>query len=70
MELLEELLGKYGLKTASVGASFEELRDNPESLVERAKAFGAQYVMCAWVPHNGDFGLEDTEKAQGIEAKK
>lgn len=59
-----ELLGKYGLKTASVGASFEELRDNPESLVDRAKAFGAQYVMCAWIPHNGDeFGLEDTEKA-------
>lgn len=58
------LLEKYGLKTASVGASFEELENNPAALIEKAKAFGASYVMCAWIPHNGDeFGIADTRKA-------
>lgn len=58
------LLNKYGLKTASVGASFEELEENPAALIDKAKAFGASYVMCAWIPHNGDdFGIADTRKA-------
>lgn len=58
------LLEKYGLKTASIGASFEELAENPAALIEKAKAFGASYVMCAWIPHKGnDFGIADTRKA-------
>lgn len=58
------LLEKYGLKTASIGASFEELDENPAALIEKAKAFGASYVMCAWIPHKGnDFGISDTRKA-------
>jgi sugar phosphate isomerase/epimerase len=58
------LLDKYGLKTASIGASFEELAENPAALIPKAKAFGAEYVMCAWIPHNGDdFGIADTQKA-------
>lgn len=58
------LLAKYGLKTASIGASFEELEKDPSALADRARAFGATYVMCAWVPHNGDdFTLADTQKA-------
>jgi sugar phosphate isomerase/epimerase len=58
------LLEKYGLKTASIGASFEELDENPAALIEKAKAFGASYIMCAWIPHKGnDFGISDTRKA-------
>ena len=57
------LLDKYGLKTIAIGASYEELRDNPEALIPKAKAFGASYIMCAWIPHKGKFGLKDTEKA-------
>lgn len=58
------LLGKYGLKTASIGASFEELENDPAALVEKAKAFGATFVMCAWVPHEGDsFGIAETRRA-------
>ena len=58
------LLEKYGLKTASIGASFEELEKDPAALIESAKAFGATYVMCAWVPHKGDqFGEAETRKA-------
>ncbi len=62
-----QLLDKYGLKVASIGASFEELEKDPASLVEKARSFGASYVMCAWIPHQGDaFGLEDTEKAIAV----
>jgi len=58
------LLEKYGLKTASIGASFEELEKDPAALIDQAKAFGATYVMCAWVPHDGDeFGEAETRKA-------
>ena len=63
----EEFLGllkKYGLKTASVGAGYDTLRDDPASIIPQAKAFGASYVMCAWIPHDGNtFGLEETEAA-------
>lgn len=62
-----KLLGKYGLKTASIGAGFEELEKDPAALIEKAKAFGATYVMCAWVPHSGDqFGEAETRKAIAV----
>ncbi|MFM1878065.1 MAG: hypothetical protein RLZZ241_931 [Bacteroidota bacterium] len=61
------LLDKYDLKTASIGASFEELEENPAALIDKAKAFGATYVMCAWIPHNGnEFGIADTERAIAV----
>ncbi|GMN10999.1 sugar phosphate isomerase/epimerase [Croceitalea sp. MTPC9] len=62
-----DLLNENGLKTASVGTSLEELRDNPQEALRRAKAFGAKYAMCPWIPHNGDdFTLDDTENATKI----
>ena len=64
---LEEFLGllkKYELDAVSIGASFEELANDPEAVVAKAKAYGAAYVMCAWIPHKGDdFTIEDTKKA-------
>jgi len=59
-----DLLKKYELEVVSVGASFEELANDPEAVAAKAKAYGARYVMCAWIPHNGDdFTIEDTKKA-------
>ena len=64
---LEEFLGllkKYELDAVSIGASFEELANDPEAVVAKAKAYGAAYVMCAWIPHKGDdFTIEDAKKA-------
>jgi sugar phosphate isomerase/epimerase len=58
------LLKENGLKTASVGASFEELRDNPKKSLQRAKSFGASYVMCAWISHEDNhFNIENTKNA-------
>ncbi|WP_235537814.1 hypothetical protein [Sediminicola sp. YIK13] len=60
----KDLLKKNNLKVVSIGASFEELRDNPKVVVERARTYGATYVMCAWIPHSGNkFGIEETKNA-------
>ncbi|MET7030222.1 sugar phosphate isomerase/epimerase family protein [Sediminicola luteus] len=60
----KDLLKKNNLKVVSIGASFEELRDNPKVVVDRAKTYGATYVMCAWIPHSGNkFGIEETKNA-------
>jgi sugar phosphate isomerase/epimerase len=59
----KDLLEKNGLKMVSMGASFDELEKNPAAVAEKAKFFGAKYVMCAWVPHKGDvFTFEDAQK--------
>jgi len=58
------LLKKNDLTIVSVGADFQQLADNPQSAVDAAKVYGAKYVVCFWVPHNGnEFTLEDIKKA-------
>ena len=52
-----------GIKIPSTGASYQELVENPMSVVEDAKTLGSKYVMCAWVPHDrGNFTLEDAKR--------
>ena len=64
LEEFRKLLAKYDLEVVSVGASYEELAEDPQGVVEKARSFGAEYVMCAWIPHRGDdFTFEDTRKA-------
>jgi sugar phosphate isomerase/epimerase len=64
MEEYKKLLADNDLEMVSVSAPFEELESSPETVLERAQAYGAKYVVCFWIPHNGtDFTLEDTEKA-------
>ncbi|MEH6679269.1 MAG: sugar phosphate isomerase/epimerase [Sediminicola sp.] len=60
----KELLVKNGLRITSLGASYEELRSDPEAVAKKALRFGASYVMCSWIPHDGDiFGISEVEKA-------
>jgi sugar phosphate isomerase/epimerase len=60
----KKLLKKNNLEMVSVGADFKTLDTDPQSVVDNAKAFGAKYVMCAWVPHkSGDFTMEEINKA-------
>jgi sugar phosphate isomerase/epimerase len=66
-EEYKSLLQKNGLQIMSLGASFKELEDDPAAVAEKAAFFGAKYVMCSWVPHNGDvFTIEDTKKAVAV----
>ncbi|GAB3252996.1 sugar phosphate isomerase/epimerase [Larkinella harenae] len=62
-----KLLEKNGLKAISTGASFEDLERNVPKVLAEAKALGVKYVMCAWIPHNGDtFTIENTKKATDV----
>ena len=60
----KKLLQQNNLEMVSYGASFEELAKNPQAVIDNAKAFGAKFIMCAWVPHKeGEFTMDDVKKA-------
>ncbi len=64
MDEYKAMLAKNDLKMVSVSAPFEELQNSPETVLQRARTYGAKYVVCFWIPHNGtDFTLADSEKA-------
>ncbi|NDE29269.1 MAG: sugar phosphate isomerase/epimerase [Flavobacteriia bacterium] len=61
------LLSKYNLETISIGADYEELKNNPKAVAEKAKRFGARFVMCAWIPHNGNrFTIDDIKASTAV----
>ncbi|MEQ8217407.1 MAG: sugar phosphate isomerase/epimerase [Arenibacter sp.] len=63
-EEFKGLLAKNNLKVVSIGAGFNDLANAPEEVVKKAKSYGANYVMCAWIPHDGNnFDISDTQKA-------
>lgn len=52
-----------GISIPSTGTGFEQLEENPQAVADRVKALGAKYVMCAWIPHKGDFTKENADRA-------
>jgi sugar phosphate isomerase/epimerase len=63
-EEFKKLLEQNDLKVVSVAADYNQLASNPQAAVEEAKFYGAKYVVCFWIPHNGnEFGLSDVQKA-------
>lgn len=64
MEEYKKMLAKNNLQMISVGADFQQLADNPQAAIDQAKAFGAKYIVCFWIPHNGtEFTIEEIKKA-------
>ena len=67
MEDYKKLLSQNKLKMVSVGADFKQLKENPQAAVDEAKAFGAKYVVCFWIPHDGDaFTLDNMKEAVSV----
>ncbi len=63
----KKLCDARGISIPSTGAEFGELVKDPQVVVERAKTFGAKFVMCAWIPHkNSSFSLEDAKNAINV----
>jgi len=62
-EEFRKLCDERGLTIPSSGSGYEELVKDPQVVADRAKALGAKYVMCAWIPHQGDFTLDNAKKA-------
>jgi sugar phosphate isomerase/epimerase len=65
-EEYKKLLKEYGLKIVATGASFERLeqKDSLQKIINNAKDLGAKFVVCYWIPHDGDnFTFGDMKKA-------
>jgi sugar phosphate isomerase/epimerase len=63
-EDFKKLCDERGISIPSTGADYGQLVRAPDSVVMRAKALGAKYVMCAWIPHeNGVLTVENAKKA-------
>ncbi len=63
-EDFKKLCDERGISIPSTGADYGQLVRAPDSVVMRAKALGAKYVMCAWIPHeDGVLTLENAKKA-------
>jgi len=58
-------LTRNGLRLVSVGASYEELRDQPLAVVYKARYYGANLAMVAWIPHDDAraFTIDDARAA-------
>lgn len=60
----KSMIDKMGFKMISIGADFDKLQNDLPAVIAEAKAFVAEYVVCFWIPHNGnDFTLGDAKKA-------
>ena len=59
-------LDERGLKIVAMGGSFERLQtpDSLRKIIDNAKFLGAQFIVCYWIPHDGDnFTFDDVKKA-------
>jgi sugar phosphate isomerase/epimerase len=64
MSEYQKLLKQNNLKMVSIAADYDLLAKNPQTAIDEAKAFGAKYVVCFWIPHNGkEFNINDVQKA-------
>ncbi len=52
-----------GINLVSYGAGYDQLVKSPDSVAAQAKALGAKFVMCAWIPHTSLFNIDNAKKA-------
>jgi sugar phosphate isomerase/epimerase len=64
LEEYKGFISELGLSVIGVGADFKLLQENPQAIIDNAKAYGAKYATCFWIPHeNGKFSIKETEEA-------
>jgi len=64
----KKLAEEYGLKVVATGVGFDHLQnaDSLQKVIKNAKELGVEYLICYWIPHDGDnFTFEDMKK--GVE---
>jgi sugar phosphate isomerase/epimerase len=66
-EAFLKLCKQNKLKVVSISADFKELETDVPKIIASAKAFGVKYVVCFWLPHQGDvFTKADADKAIAV----
>jgi sugar phosphate isomerase/epimerase len=62
-----KLIAQNQLQVISYGTDFERLMNFPQSVADDARAYGAKFVVCYWIPHKGDtLTLEDINRAAAV----
>ena len=62
-----KMLEERGMKLISTGTDYARLKNDPDAVVAQAKALGAKYVMCAWIPHEkGKFSEKNAREAAQV----
>lgn len=61
-------LARRNMDVVSVGAAYDDLKEGKyDKIIANAKAFGAKYVMCAWITHESNqFDLAKTKEATEV----
>lgn len=63
-EKFKEMLAERGLTPLSAHFQYEALSKDIAAVVQEAKALGVKFVVCPWIPHQGDtFTEADTRRA-------
>ena len=63
-EEFKKLCNERGITIPSIGGGYDQLVRGADTIAWRAKAYGASYVMCSWIPHaNNTFTLDNAKKA-------
>src|ERR1700751_3177805 len=57
------LLDKEGLKASGVHFQWDRFSRDIDGIIKDAKALGCQSVTLPWIPHNGDFTINDARAA-------
>lgn len=66
LEDFKELLKSNNLKMVSVGADFNQLKNDPQSVADNAKAYGAKYVVCFSIPRPDGEALSIEQMKEAI----
>jgi len=67
LEEFKAMLAERNFKMISVQGGYQDLKDDVDKVIKSAKAYGATYVMCAWIDHKGDdFDINNTKEAVEI----
>ncbi|MFZ5971131.1 MAG: sugar phosphate isomerase/epimerase family protein [Bacteroidota bacterium] len=63
----QKMIADRGMKMVAIGADFNDLEKDASKVLQNAKAWGVNYVVCYWIPHNGDdFTVADMNRAIGV----
>lgn len=63
---LRAALDKAGLRCRSAHMDFDRLRDKPAEALAEAKALGATWVVCPWIPHDKAFTRDTALKSADV----
>jgi len=62
-----KMLDQMGYKMISIGIEYSELDKDLMPVIEKAKALGASYITCFWIPHQGnEFGESNINAAAAL----